>query len=83
MTIRNVSEAKAELSSLLVQAENGDEVIITRAGKPIARLVRFERSTQRRKLGVLKGSIWISPDFDAPDPEIEALFNEGPIEPPA
>ena len=81
MTMRNVSEAKAELSSLLVLAEQGEEVIISRSGKPVARLVKFERSTQRRKLGALKGKIWISPDFDAPSPEIEALFNEGSIEP--
>lgn len=61
--------------------EDGKEVVIARAGKPVAKLVRIEKSSKPRKFGALKGKIWISPDFDAPDPELEALFNEGPIEP--
>lgn len=81
MTIRNVSEAKAELSSLLVLVEQGEEVIIARAGKPVARLSRLDRPLKPRQLGLLKGQIWVSPDFDSPDPELEKLFNEGPIEP--
>lgn len=82
MTIRNVSEAKAELSALLVMVEQGEEVLIARAGKPIARLTRIDRPTQPRKLGALKGKIFITSDFDAPDPELEQLFFEGHIEPP-
>jgi len=81
MTIRNVSDAKEQLSALLVMVEHGDEVVIARAGRPIARLVPFERTTEPRKLGALRGQIWISPDFDEPDPELERLFLEGPIEP--
>ena len=81
MTIRNVSEAKAELSALLVLVEQGEDVVIARAGKPVARLSRFERSGQPRKLGALRGKIVISPDFDAPDEELEQLFLEGPVEP--
>jgi prevent-host-death family protein len=81
MTIRSVSEAKAQLSALLVLVEQGEEVVISRAGKPVARLSRFERSREPRKLGLLKGSFNISDDFDAPDPELERLFYEWPIEP--
>lgn len=83
MIVRNVSEAKAELSALLARVESGEEVVIARAGKPVARLVPANPLNQPRKLGVLAGRIWISPDFDKPDPELEKLFNEGPIEPSA
>jgi prevent-host-death family protein len=81
MTTRNVSDAKEQLSALLVMVEQGEEVVIARAGRPIARLVPFERPKERRKLGALRGQIWISPDFDAIDPELEKLFYEAPIEP--
>ncbi len=73
MRITNVSEAKATLSQLLVDVEQGKDVIIGRAGKPIARLVPFERK-QQRTLGALKGKIWIAPDFDVwPEEEARAL----------
>lgn len=75
MTIGNVSEAKAELSALLALVERGEEVIIARAGKPIARLTLFDRSKQPRKLGVLKGKIWISEDFDELEYEVEKVFS--------
>ncbi|HLK15938.1 MAG TPA: type II toxin-antitoxin system prevent-host-death family antitoxin [Fimbriimonadaceae bacterium] len=81
MTIRNVTEAKAELSSLLVLVEQGEEVIISRAGKPVARLSRIERLKKPREVGFLRGKVWVSPDFDDPDPEFERLFHEDPIEP--
>lgn len=72
MTIRNVSDAKAQLSSLLVLVEKGEEVIIARAGKPVAKLVAMKHSGQERKPGALKGKI--SSDFDAPDLLIEKMF---------
>jgi antitoxin (DNA-binding transcriptional repressor) of toxin-antitoxin stability system len=81
VTIRNVSEAKAELSALLVLVEQGEEVVIARAGKPVARLMPFGRPSAPRKLGALRGQIWIAPDFDEPIPELEDLFYKGPIEP--
>jgi hypothetical protein len=50
----------------------------------VARLVPYkEPKSLNRKPGALKGKIWISPDFDKVDKEIEALFYDGPIEPPA
>lgn len=82
MTIRNVSDAKEQLSALLVMVESGEEVVIARAGKPIARLVKFDRPKGKRKFGALRGKVWISPDFDEPDPKIDQMFFEGELEPP-
>lgn len=83
MTIVNITKAKAQLSRLLDRVAAGEEIVITRARKPVARLVRYEQSKlERRKPGGLKGKIWISPDFDNEDKEIEALFYDSPIEPP-
>ena len=83
MTIRNISDAKEQLSALLVMVEQGGEVVIARSGKPIARLVRYDASSVPRLLGALKGKVRIAQDFDAPVPECETAFNEGPIEPSA
>lgn len=79
MEVTNIHEAKTHLSKLVERVEAGEEIVIGRAGKPVARLVPYKKP--KRKPGSLKGKIWISPDFDEPDPEIEKLFYEGPIEP--
>ena len=81
MTIRNVSDAKKQLSALLAEVENGGEVIIARAGKPVARLIKFEQPKGLRDLGVLKGRFKVGPDFDRPDPEVESLLHKGAIDP--
>ncbi|WP_213697465.1 type II toxin-antitoxin system Phd/YefM family antitoxin [Acetomicrobium sp.] len=65
----NVHEAKTNLSKLLAQVEEGKEVIIARAGKPVARLVPIERQTVQRIPGSAKGKLVIADDFDAPLPE--------------
>lgn len=62
----NVYEAKSQLSKLLEQVENGDEIIIARNGKPVARLVPVQRSTSPRVPGAWKGKIWMADDFDDP-----------------
>ncbi len=77
----NVYEAKTQLSKLLEQVEAGDEIVIARHGRPIARLVPLQRSRVRRVPGSLQGKIWMAPDFDEPDPELEDLFYNGPIFP--
>ena len=65
----NVHDAKTHLSRLLERVEHGEEIVIARAGKPIARLVPFERSPAgKRPLGLYKGQIWMSEDFDEPLP---------------
>lgn len=75
----NLYQAKTQLSSLVDQAAAGKEIIIAKNGKPMAKLVPFNQRPQP-KLGKYKGKIWISPDFDKPDPEIEDLFENSVIE---
>lgn len=71
----NVHEAKTHLSKLLDEVDGGAEIVIARAGKPLARLVPIERARPSRKPGYLKGRIRIAEDFDAPLPaEVLALF---------
>ncbi len=65
----NVHEAKTHLSRLLGDVASGEEVVIAKAGKPVARLVAIETKKKPRQFGALKGKIWISPDFDAPLPD--------------
>jgi prevent-host-death family protein len=57
MHITNISDAKAQLSALIEQVLDGKEVIIGKADKPVAKLVRYERSDQRRQPGALRGKI--------------------------
>ncbi len=68
----NMHEAKSTLSRLVEEAAAGEEIVIARAGEPVARLVAIER--QPRRLGRWKGRVRISRDFDAPLPseELEA-----------
>ena len=65
----NIHEAKTNFSKLLARVSAGEEVIIARAGKPIARLVPITERPQKRVPGSAKGRVFISPDFDAPLPE--------------
>ena len=79
MVVRNISEAKAELSALIEAVQNGSEVIIAKAGKPVARLVAFHGLSRPRTPGSMAGEIWIAPDFDAlPDDMEEALGMKEP-----
>ncbi len=71
-TIVNMHEAKSTLSKLVERVADGEEVVIAKAGTPVARLVKYERLP--RKLGLLEGRIWIADDFDEPDEELIALF---------
>ncbi len=75
----NLYEAKTQLSSLVDQAAAGAEIIIAKNGKPMAKLVAI-RERPLRKPGRFKGKIWISDDFDAPMPDFEDAFYNGPIE---
>lgn len=60
----NVYEAKTHLSQLLEEVEAGDEVVIARNGRPVARLVPLQRTRRKRVPGSLKGKVWIADDFD-------------------
>lgn len=61
----NLYDAKTQLSSLVEMAAAGEEIIIAKNGKPMAKLVAFKDAI-KRKPGRLKGKIWMSKDFDAP-----------------
>jgi prevent-host-death family protein len=73
----NVHAAKTHLSSLLEDVLKGEEVIIAKAGTPIAKIVPIERLRQPRQPGTLRGQFWAAPDAWDPDPELERLFYEG------
>lgn len=85
MTIVNMHEAKSQLSKLVARAEAGEEVVIARDGKPAVRLTPIpaeEGTWASRVVGMWTGQVWISDDFDAPMPDFEADFYDGPLEPP-
>jgi prevent-host-death family protein len=66
----NVHEAKTHLSKLLAQVLAGEEIIISRSGKPVAKLISLSsENTGKRKSGLMKGKIHIRADFDAPLPK--------------
>lgn len=74
MMVRNISEAKAELSALIEQVQKGNEVILAKAGKPVARLVAYHGPAEPRKPGAMAGKILIAPDFDElPDDMADAF----------
>jgi len=70
----NIYEAKTRLSQLLDQATAGEDVIIARNGRPVARLVPVQRAPRKRTPGALRGKIWMAPDFDETSPEILDMF---------
>jgi len=74
MIVTNISEAKARLSSLVEKVLAGEEVIIGKAGKPVAKMVKYERSEKKRSPGVLRGRIRIADDFDVLPKDIAAAF---------
>jgi prevent-host-death family protein len=69
-----VTEAKTQLSSLIARVGNGEEIVIRRGQRPVAKIIAYEPARRPRKPGALKGKIWMSDDFDEPDEEIERLF---------
>ena len=77
----NIHHAKTHLSKLIAQAENGEEVIIARNGKPVVKLVAVTPVKRKSLLGALKGKFSISDDFHLSDPEIEDLFYNSPLFP--
>jgi prevent-host-death family protein len=69
-----VSEAKTQLSRLIERASDGEEIVIRRGQRPVAKLVRYDEPPVPRRMGALRGQIWMSDDFDEPDEELERLF---------
>ena len=74
MIIVSISQAKAELSSLVARVMAGGDVVIGMAGKPVARLVRYERSEAPRQPGALRGKIKIADDFDELPADLAQAF---------
>lgn len=71
----NIYEAKTRLSQLVDRAAAGDDVVVSRNGRPLVRITRLSPSKRPIRFGVLEGKIRISPDFDAPLPDpIVAAF---------
>ncbi|MGH2429783.1 MAG: type II toxin-antitoxin system Phd/YefM family antitoxin [Candidatus Limnocylindria bacterium] len=70
----NIHEAKTQLSRLVERAAKGEEIVIARAGRPVARLVGLRHGTVRRKPGAWRGQVRIHPDFEELPPEIAAAF---------
>lgn len=72
----NIHEAKTHFSKLLEQVDHGEEVVIAKAGRPIAKLIAYNPEESRiRPPGSLKGQIHLAADFDAPLPdELLAAF---------
>lgn len=71
----NIHEAKTHLSKIVDDVAAGAEVIIAKAGKPMARLSPISARAQPKKLGLLKGKIKVPDDFNAPlDEEVTADF---------
>ncbi len=82
MTEVNIHQAKTHLSRLLVRVANGEEIVIAKAGKPVARLVPFGPAKGPRVPGVAAGQFKVPDDFDAPLPEeILRDFYDSKLEP--
>ncbi len=79
MQIVNIHEAKTNLSKLIEKTQKGEEVIIARAGEPVAKLSAYKKKLKPRKAGILKGKIFVPDNFNDEDPEINKLFYEGDI----
>jgi prevent-host-death family protein len=76
----NIHEAKTHFSKLLKKVAEGEEVTISRAGVPVAKLIGLVREKGRRPLGAMDGQIQIADDFDAPlsDEELALFYGEAP-----
>ena len=77
MATINIYEAKTQLSRMIDRAAAGEEIVISRNGRPVARLCQLEPAARQVEFGVLKGRIEVDPDFDAPLPEETLAEFEG------
>jgi prevent-host-death family protein len=73
MVVVIMHEARTRLSELVHMVEAGERVVVARNGTPVVERTPAERS-RKRQGGFLEGQIWISPDFDEPNPELEKLL---------
>jgi prevent-host-death family protein len=73
----NIQAAKTHLSRLVGEAAAGEEIVLAKAGKPIARLVAYRGTGKKRTLGGWKGKVRIAHDFDKESPDLIRLFEGG------
>ena len=74
MELLTITEAKAQLSAVVEKVLQGEEVILGKAGKPVAKVVPFKPEKQNQRLDLFKGQIHLSKDFDKwPEDEARAL----------
>lgn len=72
MTLVNMHEAKTNLSKLVQRAAAGEEIILAKAGEPVAKIVAYTAPPKKPRVpGSMKGKIWIAPDFDEIPEEFE------------
>jgi prevent-host-death family protein len=75
MTVVNMHEAKTNLSKLVKRAAAGEEIIVAKAGEPVAKIVAYTAPPKKPRVpGSMKGQIWIAPDFDELPEEIAEAF---------
>jgi len=74
MIVNTISEAKAQLSSLVEKARSGEDVIIGKAGKPVAVLTSYSKRPMARVPGALRGQIRIASDFDELPEDLQEVF---------
>lgn len=78
MEIVNIYAAKTRFSELVDKAAAGEDVVISRHGKPLVRLTRLAEAKPGVRYGILKGKVRLAPDFDAPLPDdVQAGFEAG------
>jgi prevent-host-death family protein len=77
MTKINIYEAKTRLSQLVEEAASGKDIVIARAGRPVARLTRLKGAGRKRRLGILDGKFRIPEDFNRPLPDAVLRSFEG------
>lgn len=75
MMVRSITEAKAQLSALIEYVQKkGNEIILSKGGKPVAKIVAYRGPAAPRKPGSMAGQIWIAPDFDELPEDIAESF---------
>jgi prevent-host-death family protein len=70
----DISEAQSNLASLVARVEAGEEVLIAREGRPVARLASAQGGISPRRPGLWRGRVQLSPDFDAVDEDLLRAF---------
>lgn len=74
MQVSTIHRAKTHLSNLIKKVEGGEDVIICKAGKPIVRLIKYQKLLTPRMPGICRGKVKMSDDFDELPPELLSKF---------